>query len=257
MVVKSNIEWKMWGRTDPLWGVATWKGKNKGGPSPWTDTEFYELGRKDWADFILHWEKYGIDNKVGLEIGCGAGRLTGPMGGYFHQVHALDVSEEMIDYARKHVGKENVSFHVVDGNNIPLPDASVTAVFSTHVFQHLDSMNDATSYFQEIVRVLGSGGSMMIHLPVVAWPADAPRWVRLPYQVRSSVANIRRALKRRAIARGRFTPLMVMRSYPMDFLYSTLRECGFRDIEISVFVTQSNEALHPFVMARKSEGKTV
>jgi SAM-dependent methyltransferase len=253
MAVKSNIEWKMWGRTDPLWAVAAWKDKHKGGPNPWTDREFYELGRRDWSDFILHWEKYGIDNKVGLEIGCGAGRLTGPMGSYFLGLHALDVSDAMIDYARKHVGDENVSFHVVDGNNIPLPDASVTAVFSTHVFQHLNSMDDATSYFREIFRVLRRGGSMMIHLPIAAWPVDAPRWVRLPYQIRSSVVRFRHALKRRAIAKGRFTSLMEMHSYPLDFLYSTLRECGFRDIEISVFVTKSNDGPHPFVLARKVE----
>jgi ubiquinone/menaquinone biosynthesis C-methylase UbiE len=251
MAVKSNTEWKMWGRTDPLWAVAGWKGKNRGGPSPWTDREFYELGRIDWIEFIVHWEKYGIDNKVGLEIGCGVGRLTGPMAGYFQKVHAIDVSEGMIDYARKHVPQENVSFHVVDGNRIPLPDTSVTAVFSTHVFQHLDSIDDATSYFREISRVLRTGGSMMIHLPILAWPVDAPRWVRLPYQLRRSLANFRRALRRRAIAKGRFIPVMVMRSYPMNYLFSTLRECGFRAIEISVFVTKSNDDPHPFVMARK------
>jgi len=44
---------------------------------------------------------------------------------------------------------------------------------------------------------------------------------------------------------------MVMRSYSMDYLYGALRERGFREIEISVFVTTSNNAPHPFVMARK------
>jgi ubiquinone/menaquinone biosynthesis C-methylase UbiE len=253
MAVKSNTEWKMWGRADPLWAVAAWKDKSKEGPSPWTDTEFYELGRKDWFDFIVHWEKYGIDNTVGVEIGCGAGRLTGPMAGYFRRVHALDVSEGMIDYARKHVPEENASFHVVNGNEIPLPDASVTAVFSTHVFQHLDSIDVATDYFREISRVLRPGGSVMIHLPILAWPADAPRWVSLAYRFNRSFANFRTALRRTAIAKGRFIPVMVMRSYPLDYLFSTLRECGFHDIEISVFMTKSNGLPHPFVMARKVE----
>ena len=253
LAVKSNTEWKMWGRTDPLWAVSAWKGKNKGGPSPWTDIEFYELGSSDWSDFIVHWEKYGVDNRVGLEIGCGAGHLTGPMAGYFHSVHALDVSEGMIHYARTHVTEESVSFHVVNGNKIPLHDASVTAVFSTHVFQHLDSIDDATSYFREIYRVLGRGGSMMVHLPILVWPVDVRRSVKLHYQFIRFLAVFKRALRRRAIARGSFIPLMVMRSYPMDYLYDTLRECGFREIEISVFVTKSNNDPHPFAMARKGE----
>ena len=253
MTVKSNTEWKMWGRTDPLWAVSAWKGKNKGGPSPWTDREFYELGRSDWSDFFVHWAKYGIDNRVGLEIGCGAGRLTGPMADYFHTVHALDVSEGMIDYARTHVTGENVSFHIVTGTEIPLHDASVTAVFSTHVFQHLDSIDDAGSYFREIHRVLGMGGSMMVHLPILVWPVDAGRSVRLHYQCIRFLAGFGKALRRRAISRGRFIPFMEMRAYPLEYLYDTLRECGFRDIEISVFVTKSNDHPHPFVMARKGE----
>jgi ubiquinone/menaquinone biosynthesis C-methylase UbiE len=255
METKSNIEWKMWGKTDPLWGVAAWNGKDKGGPSTWTDKEFYELGRSDWSDFIVHWEKYGVDREVGLEIGCGAGRLTAPMAEHFKTVHALDVSEGMIDYARKHVSAQNVSFHIVNGNTIPLPDASVTAVFSTHVFQHFDSPDDATSYFRETARVLRDRGSIMIHLPILIWPGDAPPWVRRAYQVRRtlSFARIRNALKRRAISKGRFLPFMSMRSYQLEYLFGTLRECGFRDIDILIFVTKSNNDPHPFVMARKGE----
>jgi len=31
---KSNLEWKEWGRNDPLFGVASWPGKQKGGSAP-------------------------------------------------------------------------------------------------------------------------------------------------------------------------------------------------------------------------------
>jgi ubiquinone/menaquinone biosynthesis C-methylase UbiE len=251
MTTNSNTEWKMWGKADPLAGVAAWKDKNKGGGSPWTDREFYDLGRADWADFVAHWEKYGVDKRACLEIGCGAGRMTAPLSEYFDAVHAIDVSEEMIAHARNHIVRQNVSFHVVDGSTIPLSDASVNAAFSTHVFQHLDSEDDATCYFQEIFRVLGNGGSLMIHLPLLAWPVNAPTWTKVPYRFRQYFVKKVRNMKRRSILKGRFVPVMVMRSYTLDYLYGILDKLGFQEIEIVVFRTRSNRDPHPFVMARK------
>jgi hypothetical protein len=76
---KSNIKWKEWGRNDPLFGVAAWPGKQKGGIAPWTDDEFYELGRRDWEIFKKEWKTYGLEEDTCLEIGCGAGRMTMPL----------------------------------------------------------------------------------------------------------------------------------------------------------------------------------
>jgi hypothetical protein len=41
----------------------------------------------------------------------------------------------MIERARPDVG-DNAEFFVVDGERIPRPDGSVTALFSTHVLQY-------------------------------------------------------------------------------------------------------------------------
>ena len=94
---------------------------------------------------------------------------------YFKVVHAVDVSEGMIAYARKHVNSSAVYFHLTDGVEIPLPDHSVSAIFTCHVFQHFNSIGHATKYLKEISRVLQPGGSMMIHLPIYAWPVESAK----------------------------------------------------------------------------------
>ncbi len=38
--MKTNIEWRLWGKRDPLYGVATWPGREKDGKHPWIDSEF-------------------------------------------------------------------------------------------------------------------------------------------------------------------------------------------------------------------------
>ncbi|HOE18436.1 MAG TPA: class I SAM-dependent methyltransferase [Syntrophorhabdaceae bacterium] len=251
MGLKTNIEWEKWGEIDPLWAVAAWEERNKDGKRPWTNEQFYELGRIDWIDFVAHWQRYGVNNKTGLEIGCGAGRLTKHMAEYFDQLYAIDVSNGMINYARSHINSSNVYFYLVNKNEIPLPDKSVTAVFSTHAFQHLDTLKDGAAYFKETSRVLVSGGTMMIHLPISAWPSGTGRLVKHIYHVGKIIERVKINLKRYIMAKGHFIPLMCMNSYPVDYLYDFLPSLGFENIEIVIFAIKSNNVPHPFVLASK------
>lgn len=251
MSSKSNIEWKFWGKHDPLWGVAAWKGRRKEGPNPWTDEDFYALGASDWRDFALHWQRYGFNGGELVEIGCGAGRLTKHIAGSFSRVLALDVSEDMLAYARNHIKEPNVEFQLVDGSVIPGAPGSVDAVFSAQVFQHLDSQQDVERYFREIARVLVPGGSMMIHVPVFAWPIGASDWVKRLHGLGRRLDEYKADRQRRELERGGSVGLMRMRAYPIKFFYDFLPGLGFEDIEISVFVTKSNNDPHPFVFARK------
>ena len=43
--MKSNTEWKIWGKYDPLFGVANWRGRERTGTNSWTDEDFYSLGQ--------------------------------------------------------------------------------------------------------------------------------------------------------------------------------------------------------------------
>jgi SAM-dependent methyltransferase len=248
--IASNIEWKKWGEKDPLMGVATRSGKSRFDPRPWTDEEFYELGRSDWNDFHERWKRYGIDHTTCLEIGCGTGRITRELGRCFDTVYALDVSKGMIEYAKKKIQGSTVRFMVGDGLHISLQDASVTAVFSTHVFQHFDSLSHGTRYFEEISRVLSSEGTMMIHLPVHQWPAMPGLFERI-YRLRKSTGGARAWIKRRLILAGISHHYMRGLSYPVGYLFDILAQQRFMDIELLLFRTSKENAVHPFVFARR------
>ncbi len=248
---KSNIEWKEWGRNDPLFGVAAWPGKQKGGSAPWTDDEFYELGRADWAVFEKEWKTYGLQQDTCLEIGCGAGRLTMHLARSFQNVLAVDVSEDMLAYARQRVTAKNIEFQITNGTNLPARDNSVTAVFSTHVFQHFDSLEYADLYFAEIGRILKPGGTLMIHLPVFEWHPRTPWFSRFAFQLSEWFYGLKITLNRLLIRMGIQRSLMRILVFPMEHLAKTLSALGFADVQVRVLITDSNHALHPFVMARK------
>ena len=244
----SNREWKKWGETDPLYGVATYKNKNKEGTNPWTNEDFYKFGESAWIDFKRHWEMYGVNNESCLEIGCGAGRITIHLASYFKKVHALDISDKMVEYAKKHITSPSIVFHMSKGIDIPLDDQSVCSVFSSHVFQHLDSLSVAKDYFVEIARVLKPNGTLMLHLPIYKWPLMA-RGFRPLYAIRKRLEDMNAHLKRVLMDIGMAKPFMRVLSYPIEFFFEELPKFGFDNIEISIFVTDNDP--HPFIFAKK------
>jgi ubiquinone/menaquinone biosynthesis C-methylase UbiE len=228
----SNTEWRSWGKVDPLYGVATTPGKQRDGASPWSDDEFPALGRRDWQGILPAWQRYGLDTSS-FEIGCGAGRMTKQLAETFGTVHALDVSEHMIAYAREHVQLANVSFELVNGTELPYADASVGAAFSTHVFQHFDSVAHAVAYFAEIARVLLPGSTMMIHLPVHRWPT-IPQFFERLYRLKKRGGDARAWARRQLIRLGVERPIMRYLSYDMNEL-----------------LPMPESSVHPFLFARR------
>lgn len=248
----SNIEWKKWGEKDPLWGVATWPGKEKGGTDPWTDEAFYHRGQFAWQNYQERWCKYGVDNRSCLEIGCGAGRLTIHLAKFFQRTYAVDVSEGMLAYARQHINKPSVHFQLVDGTSLPVATNSITAVFSTYVFQHFDSLTYATQYFREISRILTIDGSMMIHLPIFHWPPKTPKIFRALVGLRRELGDRKAQIRRWFIVRELSKPIMRNLVYPVDYFYDTLPGLGLTDLEVTVTTIADNGA-HAFIFARKNK----
>lgn len=249
--MKSNIEWRKWGVIDPLWAVSTWSGKNKDGPAPWTEEEFYRYGEADWADFRAKWRQYGLHAGVGLEIGCGAGRLTRHMAADFAELLAVDVSPGMLRFAREHVSATNVRFVLTGGRELPFADGSVNAVFSTHVFQHFDTLADAAQVLREIHRVMASGATLMIHLPLYQWPNTGRRVYMLWHRWKSTLHDAQAFRARMLIRLGLWRPFVRGLWFETDWVFRQLADLGLEGAEIRVFPVKSNRARHPFVMATK------
>lgn len=241
----SNLDWKRWGDADPFWGVAAWKDRRKDGANPWTAEEFYALGESDWADFYRHWQHYGVTTGTCVEIGCGAGRLTRHIGQTFDKAIGVDVSEGMIAKAQENVPADVAEFRLGDGHTLPVDDASADGIFSTHVFQHFDSLARARSNFSDAYRVLRPGGSLMIHLPVHVSPSRIPL-VEQAVSLRHRVAMLKANVKSR---RGE----LVMRylPYPWEWIQANLGQIGFVDVEFAIFPVRSNGIEHRTIYARR------
>lgn len=247
----SNIEWRQWGERDPLFGVAPIAGKERGGAAPWSDPEFYDRGAVQLRQFMARWTKYGLDRRSCVEIGCGVGRMTQGLVTEFAHVHALDVAEGMLAYARRHVNAGNVTFHATDGRSIPLPDASVTAAFSANVFQHFDTQRHATRYFAEIARVLQPGGSLLVHVVLHQWPV-APGVAERFYRAYNAAAGLVAGVRRRLSIVGLGRPIMRGLSYSAGYFFDALPPLGFEDVELWLYAWGSARRPVACVLARRA-----
>ena len=251
--MKSNAEWRLWGKSDPLYGVASWPGRERGGENPWTDEEFYALG-EDWHDFNTVWQRtVGYQAGTVLEIGSGAGRITRMLSSAFDRVIATDVSSGMLEYASKRIPANNISWQISDGDRIPAADCSVDAVFSCHVFQHFPSNLAQLNAFKEVQRVLKTGGTFLVHLSIHVFPqVNGPfsRAARLGYAVFLRLSTARAGIRRLLMRLG-YTPYMHGVSYEMQSLFTDLAAIGFTDLAISAIMVRTGPGVHCCVSGRK------
>ena len=130
----------------------------------WSDDEFFRSGEDSAAGDILNDTDnvfQGKDPKQMrvLEIGCGAGRVTRALGRIFGEVHAVDVSGEMVAQARAALA-DMPHVHVYQNNGCDLaviPALEFDFAYSFIVFQHVPSRDIIESYVREVHRLLRPG----------------------------------------------------------------------------------------------------
>jgi ubiquinone/menaquinone biosynthesis C-methylase UbiE len=100
-----------------------------------------------------------------LEIGCGIGRMTKHLASIFGEVHATDVSGEMIAQARERLRHlPNARLYETSGVDFAaLPDNYFDIAFSAYVFQHMPSKDVIRSNVVEAYRVVKPGGLLKLH----------------------------------------------------------------------------------------------
>ena len=154
---KMRQDWDARARENARYYVAT-------GNQAWTDDEFFASGEETVRNEILTDMGnicQGKDPKAMrvLEIGCGAGRLTRALANLFGEVHAVDVSGEMIALAKQAL-VDHPNAHVYHNNGCDLsvvPPLVFDFTFSAIVFQHIPSREVIETYVREVSRLLRPG----------------------------------------------------------------------------------------------------
>jgi ubiquinone/menaquinone biosynthesis C-methylase UbiE len=150
-------DWDARARTEATYFIATTR-------DAWTEESFFASGEETVRQYVLTDMEnicQGRDPKRMrvLEIGCGVGRVTKALAAVFGEVHAVDVSPEMVRLAREKLASlSNVHLYAGSGADLAvLPDVPFHFAFSFIVFQHIPDKRVVESYIRDVHRMLTPG----------------------------------------------------------------------------------------------------
>lgn len=124
--------------------------------------EFWKSGEHTIATEILPFlRRYNVRRHLGMELGCGIGRLVVPLASHFQRVVGVDVSPSMVQRATSFArdnGINNVSFCAIAGPEDFLHQcgelsSSCDFLYSILVFQHIPDFSMIEGYLH-VIRIL-------------------------------------------------------------------------------------------------------
>lgn len=167
----------------------------------WTDDDFFASGEQQVSEDILtDMQNICQGREPGemrvIEIGCGAGRITRALAKLFGEVHAVDISGEMVAAAKR--GLADVpNAHVYQNNGCDLsviPSGQYDFAYSAIVFQHIPSREIIENYVREVHRLLRPGALFKFWVQGDPRTESAPddTWLGVPFTDADAVAMAHR-----------------------------------------------------------------
>lgn len=162
----------------------------------WTDEEFYASGEKTVteeirSDLVNICQGKPLKEMRVLEIGCGAGRVTRALANLFGEVHAVDVSGEMIRQAKLALrDRPNAYVYQNNGQDLAVvPPLEFDFAFSSIVFQHIPSREIIENYVREVHRLLRPGALFKFQVQGDSTLQTKPddTWLGVPFSERQAV----------------------------------------------------------------------
>ena len=154
-------DWDDLALVDPFWAVLAADDKRGGG---WDPTEFFATGEADIEQMLAtaaQLERPALRERA-LDFGCGVGRLTRALAGRFAETIGVDVSERMLEHARRlNADKPNLTF----ANGERPPSDPFDLVVANLVLQHLPSKALARVYIARLIEAARSDGLVVFQLP--------------------------------------------------------------------------------------------
>ena len=101
---------------------------------------------------------------VGLDLGCGNGRHTEPLGERVDRVLGLDASRSLLEETRLRANERGVRVDLLQGDaaSLPLADGVVDLAVYVATLHHLPEREIRIRSLDELARVLAPGGKALV-----------------------------------------------------------------------------------------------
>jgi ubiquinone/menaquinone biosynthesis C-methylase UbiE len=148
----------------------------------------FMASRGSKADFILN--HLPQRRRRALDVGCGGGLLAFELARRFEKVLAVDISEPMLEIARRRRPAPNIEYRRADANSLGV-DGVFDAVVSHTTLHH---MEDLSATLERLRSLVAPGGRLIVVDIVKGWLPIHPAVLRL-----SAIADFPLHLRRHGL----------------------------------------------------------
>lgn len=160
-----QANWNEFGETDPLYAILTVQGKDN---NNWDEEDFFASGKKEIEELASYISslRFQMTGSRALDFGCGVGRLTQALTGFYQEVCGVDIAHTMVARARRfNRHGDRCTYYVNDRTHLRIfPDQSFDLIYSNITLQHM-TPEYSKEYIREFVRLLTDSGLLIFQLP--------------------------------------------------------------------------------------------
>jgi 2-polyprenyl-3-methyl-5-hydroxy-6-metoxy-1,4-benzoquinol methylase len=252
-IVGTDKDWETWGRTDPYFGVISSDKYRRENMSEEVRAEFFRSGEVHVAEVLSrirnHFES-GFSPLSTLDFGCGVGRLVIALARHTKRVVGVDVSEAMIEEARRNCARAAVANADFVKSDDDLSEVSTTfdLVHTFIVLQHIP-WSRGRRLMQRLSEQVNEGGYFCAQFLISCTASPLKRnLVRLRYAL-APLNWLRNLMRHRPL----FEPAMQLHVYDLRVIVSDLHRRGFDSMLLSVAEpTHDFEFESAFLIAQRS-----
>ncbi len=139
---------------------------------------------REWVDGVLH----GRSGETAIDLGCGTGDVAARLTRHYRHVRAIDLSEPMLEVARRRYAGLAIDFECQDMNEV---SGQYDLVISSMVLHHVP---DLPLTLRRIGRLVAPGGTVIL-LDTIG-PAPESRMEHYWWSAKEFLRDLRHAWRR-------------------------------------------------------------
>jgi len=224
----TDRNWEIFGKDDPYFGVITHDKFHKSNLTDENKEEFFKSGF-NYIDDVLGNIRQHIDRtftiKKALDFGCGVGRLIIPLANVAQEVIGVDVSDSMLNEAKKNCEVRSIKNIVLikSDDSLSLLEGKYDFIHSFIVFQHIP-VTRGERIFNNLLEHLENEGVCVVHF-TYAKDSTIKKLVSFIRRYIPLLNNFINLIRGRKI----FAPQMQMNAYDLNHLFLMIQKANVLD----------------------------